>query len=489
MSTLLGPDNALAWSQFRLKGGWRNLLTVVGLYTLIAGGLILITARLDLAASTQVFTTWTMILLGLQVGILLLLAPGGIRTAVTKDMESGMIESHRLTPLTGVGAVAGYLTGPTTHAIAGGLVTFALGFGTAVAAGLSTADWLAANGILALFAACFWVACALLAMLGKNAFGALIGVLCMLGFSGGFLLDLFPGLTILAGPLLGGSIFGLALGQNLLSSAQLLSACLQLAVAGLCFLAAARRFCRNDVPAFGSLLGLALVLAWVLLSFSGMASWSFLDLPFGNGSTRVKAHQMIAAVLAGLIVALTPLVAAVRAEDQWQRRRTLNDPALGPRPIAPLFVALLASAILLLLPLAAAGMLPKPSTSPALMMATVFVTFTGLLQARYLVGVLYRAGRSVASLLTIWFALAWGGPLMLDLGRTIPTLGSRPMELSFLWTWSPIGLLMASLDLIEVGYASGLVVQGLLTIALAAVFHATRSRAESPVPPRASLTV
>ncbi len=476
MGTLLGPDNALAWSQFRLKGGPRNLLGVLAIYIAIIGGLILISTRVDPTSAPQALATWTMILLGLQIGILLLLAPSVIRNAVRKDIDTGMIESHRLMPMTGVTAVVGYVTGPSAQAVSLFLATFCLGLGTAATGGYRVVDWVAVNVVLALFAACVWVVFVLLSMLGKNALGVMLGVLFLIAISGESFANLLPGVTILAGPVLGGSIFGIVAGGSSVSSIHLLSFCLQLAVAGLCFLAAARRYCRNDVPAFGRLLGMALVIAWVLASICGMSS--------GLGSTALsrmwaaetKGYRMVASILAGTIVAFVPLAAAVLAEDRWRRRRALDDPALEPHPIAPVLIALVASAILLLLPLAMASLKPDESSfkDSAMIRVAIFVTVTGLLQVRYLLGVLYRFRLVPTYWLGLWVVLNWGGPPLLDLMWAASEQGHEIRETLLLWTWSPVGLLLASLDANHTNWVSGPLVQTLATAALAAAYHGTR---------------
>ena len=483
MGTLLGPDNALAWSQFRLKGGPRNLLSVLALYIAIIGGLILISTRMDPSSVPQILATWTMILLGLQAGILLLLAPSVIRNAVRKDIDTGMIESHRLMPMTGVTAVVGYLTGPTVQAISLSAATFCLGLGTAATGGYRIVDWVGVNLVLGLFAACVWVVCVLLSVLGKNAFGVVIGVLFLVATGGGAVASLFPGVTILAGPVLGGSIFGIVAGGATVSGIHLISLCLQLMIAGLCFLAAARRYCRDDVPAFGRLLGMALVLAWVLASICGMSSASSLTIFPSMPTTEMTDYRLVASILAGITVAFVPLAAAVLAEGRWRRRRTLNDPALEPHPIAPVLIVLLASATLLLMPLALASFNTTQSPLPnaTLLTAALFVTVTALLQARYLLGMLYRLGFAPTFCIAIWVVLTWGVPPLLDLMWTATERGSEARDALLLPTWSPAGLLLASLDTNHTNWISGPLVQTLTTATLAAVYHVTnRSKAHTP---------
>lgn len=54
-----------------------------------------------------------LILLGIQSVLLLIAGAGWVRRAVQRDFSSNMIDSHRLTPMTGWTAVFGYIIGRT----------------------------------------------------------------------------------------------------------------------------------------------------------------------------------------------------------------------------------------------------------------------------------------------------------------------------------------------------------------------------------------
>jgi len=228
---------------------------------------------------------------------------------------------------------------------------------------------------------------------------------------------------------------------------------------------------------------MALVLAWVLASICGMSSASSLTIFPSMPTTEMTDYRLVASILAGIIVAFVPLAAAVLAEGRWRRRRTLNDPALEPHPIAPVLIVLLASATLLLMPLALASFNTTQSPLPnaTLLTAALFVTVTALLQARYLLGMLYRLGFAPTFCIAIWVVLTWGVPPLLDLMWTATERGSEARDALLLPTWSPAGLLLASLDTNHTNWISGPLVQTLTTATLAAVYHVTnRSKAHTP---------
>jgi len=104
---ILGP---IGWAQFRLLGGWKNLLT-----TALAAGLIGAAAMFALVKGVRqpaplTFGYFINLFLGLQVLVLLIFGATRASGAVRGDMTSRMIESHRLMPAPPAGALLGYLS-------------------------------------------------------------------------------------------------------------------------------------------------------------------------------------------------------------------------------------------------------------------------------------------------------------------------------------------------------------------------------------------
>ena len=141
--------NSLWWVQFQLQGGWRRHLAIVVIYVSVVAGLTAAAYRLEPTLTAgQVSQVWMMILSILQGGILVLVGCSGIRRAVQRDYTTGMIESHRLTPMSGLTAAIGYLIGPNlqTLVLAGCGVVAGLIF--SFVGGTGSADWLMTMGAL-----------------------------------------------------------------------------------------------------------------------------------------------------------------------------------------------------------------------------------------------------------------------------------------------------------------------------------------------------
>src|SRR5579884_3247688 len=99
MSTL-GPDNAIFYAQFHLRGGWRNTLTVAGAYAVIVGGLVLLSVYIRDPNGRLMFpgalSWWIVALLVIQTAALVLYGATRVTAAIRKDVAGHMIESHRL---------------------------------------------------------------------------------------------------------------------------------------------------------------------------------------------------------------------------------------------------------------------------------------------------------------------------------------------------------------------------------------------------------
>lgn len=470
MAGMAGFHNALGWAHFRLRGGWKTTMTTTVVYTAIVGGLILMTVRANPKSATQTLQGWTIGLLALQIGALLLVCSSGIRTAIRKDIDSGLIESHRLMPISERTAIAGYLTGPTVQGIAGAAATFLMGMLTATGAGLSLFDWLLANLILAIFAINVWIVTALLSLVTKGAFAAVVLLFTVATVSSGMVLVILPGVTILIGPALGPSIFGIVTRGTTWGVEYMVSICAQVILGGLCYLAAARKYRRPDMPAFGVGLGLMIVLTWILLSVVGILAWAVIQPTFLGRLPSMHPYQITVSTLAAVVVAIVPLASAIQEQRQWRKRKRLSDPALGRRPITPVLVVLFLAGLILLLPMFT--MRPQDAIHDNLMLIGLAV-LTSLLSIRYLVGILQRVTTKIGIMVTIWLAIIWLGPLLLDLAR-FGMEGDFDGEVATTISGgSPIGVLVNATGEWSFNLIPGLVAQVLIAAGMAVLFHLT----------------
>lgn len=479
MTDIIGFENALGWAHFRLRGGWKTTLGYTMIYIVIIGGLILLMARAYPHNVKDTLEGWTHGLLGLQIAAFLLVGGSGISNAVRKDIDSGLLESHRLMPISGKAAIFGYLTGPTVQALMGVLATFIMGLLTVTGAGMSLANWLIANLILALFAVNVWIVMVLLSFLTKSALGLMIACCAISAFSGFMIFEILPGLSLLISPVLGGTIFGILDHGVKWGMEYLLSIVAQLLVASLCYMAAARKYRRPDMPAFGAGLGLSLVASWILLSVTGILIWTTIQPQLHSGFPEMISYQITASTLAATAVAIIPLASAIQEHRHWLKHRRLNDPALGRRPVLPVVVVLIATILAILLP---SFTLKSELIIVGKLLPVGLAVLSSLLSIRYLLGILYRVTSKVWIMVIIWLFIIWSGPILLDFMR-YGLQGNFNAEIATnISSGSPIGVLLTATGVLSLNLIPGLVTQWLIAVGMAVLYHLTERGKISDVP-------
>jgi len=435
-------NNAIAWGQVRLRGGWRNVIITIGTCAVLVVGLILLCIRVQFAPFKDILYGWTMALLGVQIAWTMLAACGGIQSGIRRDVDAKIIESHRLMPISDMAAVLGYIVGSSSQAMVGAGLTLIIGMVTATAAGIGAINWLAANGILLVFAVVCSTAIAMLSFQSKGAFAAMIALLSLGVVSGGVVFAVLPGLTLLCAPAIGNNIFGIIERGIAWNWTYLLSFCMQFVFAGLFFLAAARKFRRDYVPAFGWALGIALLLAWVVLSVSGILAWPQISSRALRGVAVDARTQIIASTIGTMLLALVPISSAAWQENNSRRRRALRDPAWARQPASPEIITVLASLIVLLVPLSTVPRLRLPLDGT---IACAVGLFAGMMCVRFLLGMLYLIRRPTLLIVGFWLVCAWAGPPVLDAIRYqfMWERGVNAPQVTALTGFGPVGLMMA----------------------------------------------
>src|SRR5688500_4599308 len=258
--------NAIGYAQFQLSGGTRRLLRWALAFVVLTALGLAVWSRTGggfaVAASAARFP------LTLALCILLIFIVNmRIGGAIKRDGMLDMSRSHRLMPQTAAAAVVGYIVGSSLPVLAAAGVVVLAGVVCTLGAGGNPATWLMVSGIVGVFAAMTWCLTAAASFAGKAARGQKqrggIGWLpwVIIGPSfgtGGALLMLVPWLAVVLGPLIGQTVFGIRRVEQI-TWAHGASGAMQAAFAGIFFVAACRRYRRDDLPAFNAFLWLAIV--------------------------------------------------------------------------------------------------------------------------------------------------------------------------------------------------------------------------------------
>jgi hypothetical protein len=299
-------------------------------------------------------------------------------------------------------------------------------------------------------------------------------------------LGVLPGLTVLLSPIFGRSVFDLRSSFTTIPTTYAIAFAAQAFFGAICFVGAARRYRDAEAVGLTPALGLAMLLGWAGVSCAGMHNWEdFSPRGWTHTDTRI-AVQIVASIIAALLLALSPLSSAAWSTVRWRRHEALRDPRPMTAPM-PAFiiigVALLAVLVLPLAPPVDASTPAAPGPTPDMMLRTAVITLAFAAGMYGLFEWVYSAARSAAAVAFIWLLLTWTVPLAIDLVRyAVSELGVQ--AINGIASCSPIGALICiwDPDHQRVNTTPGIVFQGLLNavpLALCLVYRWKR-RAKQP---------
>lgn len=474
---------------FTLGGGWRislaALIAYFGLAAVLSGVVYSNATPADYSAISGVFL---MLVTLLQGAFVLLVATTAIRTAVLRDFDTGMLESHRLTPLSSRNLVLGYLVGPPLQALVlfgGGLVlggfyaanyTPPFGF-SAPDAG----DWYYGQGCL-LMVGLLVASLVLLTALSTAGKTNLIVMLLIVAVIGGWLVvPLVPGMALATGVLSTLNFLGSFAGYpNMIGSSATMpwTLSIQFLLIVILLLAACRKVRAPHAPAFSVPLGIALLLVWGVALVVGWqmiqsVSW------FADRDTPVLA-QWVASVGFFLLIALVSLAGVAGVRHQETRVHFLLHGKLPPilRPIdgvvllvAGLALALMGSILPSALPRTAA-VLSVPAAAIVLSLWTDYV----------IIGLALSRGMGLFRVLLFSWLVLKGLPLLADGAAALANAamtGGEPHMVWWLSAFSPLGsLFMQTLNPSAVG--PGMAFQVCVAVVLTVIWRKTSARAYAP---------
>ena len=426
-------NNAIGWAAFQLQGGWRNIAaTALGYGVIVVLGL---TAAAQFASVPvgQMMYTLLMFMLAAQGLWLLLFAPSRIQTALRRDLTTGMIESHRLMPLSPTRAVLGYLVGPSVQPIALAAMTFFVGCFAASAASVELPRWLIANFLVIELAAFAWVVMGAAAM--TNAQGAFIAVVFILpSVINTRAVHALPGGVLLVPPLVGRTVFEMS-GE--LTRVHLAGFLLHGALAAIFMRAAARKYVRTDATAFTPLMGLGLLACWTVSSIVAMRWWDEVRPAAMRWSTRdIDGLTIVFTTAAAGLIGMSAVTKTV-----WPKRQA--DERSWPRRVAMPAGNILAALAIALLPAASAAdelrRLPPVAalTYTAIPLLATFLCATLVAKAFYIHGI--NAWMPIVG----WLALISFAPIGYDMVEQALATTGREFAMAERSDLSPIGMLHA----------------------------------------------
>ncbi len=483
--------NPLFGLHLRMLGTWRSQLVVL----LVLFGVVIALASVSYRMSEprehgSVSSFWLAIIAIAQAGFLLLIAPAAIRRAVQRDFDSGMMESHRLSPMSGLKIVLGYLSGPPAQALmlAGGAALIGTYFAAQIGAAFGAPVGPAAGGappgpnvstmrlamtfvtgwyftiFVTLMLALLITSLTLLVSLASAGKMNIIGIVVVLSVVGGWMAPaLIPGLALLLGILTGTELVALlfqprAAGPSGTGAVIFATAASQVAMAGTFILAAARKVRSPERPMFTLPLALLLLAIWgaaLIVGMRMMPGTHPMLRAFGSAEESLATGQVVASTVSFMLIALFALTAAAGEAVRIDRARQFQPLRRGRTAWTPAFVppllalATLAIGLLVYQSSTAAG--AQSSDVPAFDSPMRLVVMLAAVLSSYVIdyNILFMAlarGARVFRVIVVWGLVLKVLPLALDfalaMGREMAELGQFTFGDSVFTGISPFGTLV-----------------------------------------------
>ncbi|MCG3125796.1 MAG: hypothetical protein CHACPFDD_00623 [Phycisphaerae bacterium] len=330
--------NPLFDVQVRLSGGWRVCYLFVVLYLALIVGFATLTYRLNSGDPAPVSSAWLGIVSASQGFFLLLAGPASIRKAVLRDFQTGMIESHRLSPMSGYKVVLGYLTGPVVILVALYAASLLAGgyFVTRVALGLTAGQAIGAwwgGQVCLLTLALFFSTLVLLGAVASAGKANLVGVIIVISAFGGWaILPLVPGVALLGGVMSGNvlwSFFGGGAPNVGAANVAAYAILAQLVYSTIFIIATAQRVRAPERPLFSMPLAFVLLVVTGVVLIAGIALRAALTTgPLARSFADVGEWiQIFSGLLTFMVIASVMLTTAAQDRFQLDRSALLGDAA------------------------------------------------------------------------------------------------------------------------------------------------------------------
>ncbi|MBK9118622.1 MAG: hypothetical protein IPM18_03325 [Phycisphaerales bacterium] len=455
------PFTAITRAHLDMAGGVRQLLLAGGAYLALVIVFASFAYRIaEPGEYAEVHRTCLFIIGIVQVVFVLFGFTDAIRRALQRDRTNGMLESHRLTPLSGLQLALGYLTGPPLVPAVLFLVGtgagcyFALWYGEALGfPQVVIAGWLLAQAallVLALFINAF-----VLLICAASGRVPILTVIVIAGLLGGWMLiRVVPGLALISGVLSGAWVLDLMAGRAGSGDVGALTVPggLQIAFAAVFLLAAGHKLRYPHRPTFPLLLGLTLAGLAALTLVLGHHSMSGVMSVFGPGDEDIAAWRWLGTAITFLLILQLALLTAAHERAEAIRAGLFRAQVPPLRPalldLIPWLLAVLGAVVLIAALLIEADLRIDGSLFRTHGARLVRITAcVGIALWTDYMGLLWFA---LLRLHPLWaFGLTWLGlklmPVLAQVAvLAIATLTTQPVK--FVWevaTLSPLGTLAA----------------------------------------------
>ncbi len=446
MNGLLATLNPVWWLQVRLLGGPTRLISICAVYlSLLVAGIIGF-RYLDRKSPIASYCDGVIFVLSIIQGLLMVLGGcNAVFKALTRDVNTKMLESHRLTPLSAAAVTSGYIIGANAQVLATSMIGVVVGAVVIRWGTVGLSSWLVGNLELFLIAPMAWTATLALGM-GRDKPVNPAAILFVLVILGAPLLFL-PGAGLLSGVYGGYIAIRTMSGINdVPASLAAVPLSVGMIMSVIWARGAMRKFRRPDLPAFGPVRALGLLIIWLSTGALGLLLSEEAVRKNVGGLGRQSSGMSdpyfipicltVTAAMA-MLIAILPMHASTFARIRRLRGAVPHRPGEKSATIGmPLLCTTL---ILAFVPL------HHLESWKLLVLASVGL-WASLLVIEGLLLMTHARGRNFAGLIGVYVVLFWGGPPLLDvwagelLGASSATHMAFPLR-TVVFGFSPLGSL------------------------------------------------
>lgn len=459
-------------AQYQLLGGHRRMLGILVIY--VAAGVVGIVGMrrvMDDIPWASYAGGVLNFLAAIQAILIVLGGASAIHRATTRDFQTKMIESHRLTPMSNIAVVLGYSFGATCQMLMLFVINVAVGAVLTLTGPFPIPDWLLGNFLLLTSAVMVWSVTVfggvrLEKPLAPAPFLIIVGALMVP-------LSMLPGAGLMAG------IYSVVVAMEVLLArapaslpAMLGLATLNIVLTVYWMACASAKYRRPDLPALGASRGLTLLGLWLLVATSGLVVYPALTRTgFVAAAGRVETeHQWVATLIVALLVALVPINGAVDCQRLVRRGTSVRGRMDRVSDLTITMIAVLMIAVLppTLLHFVWQGeAFPFESTLDGSVLrgiaCTAFVCALALLTLRSVLVLAYTWLKAPTVVTAVFVLLAWGGPVAVDAIRAVTVAEyNSGVRYSWILTCSPAGAITAIWTLPGPPLVPGIAIQAVI---------------------------
>lgn len=475
--------------QYQLLGGHRRMILIVVTTTAVLAITILGIYRVSQRPFSQVAGWVLYFLTGLQAFVTVLAGCNAVYRAMLRDYENRMMESHRLTPMSNLTIVLGYLFGSTLQTLALFCVFTATGAVVSQIGGHPVDQWLFGNLLLLNGTVMLWAAVVFLGMRPQKPISPAPIVVGFAALSAP--LAAVPVLGLITGVYSGYLGIWMMVGTvKVPPIATMVVAAVSVVYTVFWISTAAVKYRRPDLPAIQGVRGLVLLTLSLLIGAIGIVAFEHITTSSKALEEFYKRSlalvQWIATMTSALLLAAVVTAGTVKCTVLGSRGTVLRGRS---DQMSPLTVAIL-SAVLICVVMAAVGATIWSRFLPAiesriprdnLALYARYWAWTGaaclipILSFRSLFEIGYRFMTTPKVLVIIFLLSTWGLPPMID---SIRMQYVREFHGSADYSWlmgcCPPGMLVAIWTPLSIRLWPGLAAQ--LGVLLVLVLIARRAR-------------